>query len=309
MGAAHLAQTRPFAELGVEFKTIGREFDRRNGDEREALRRARQVATECGERLLGFVAAGNVRLPEETPFWLALATSVQSGHSYSGFSVRGVLNSGESRADRERRCVDGKQSAVPTPLSNLPIALLAASGEGPLHTPLPQLSAEISRMALRLSIRNAFYEAMEGWLARELRASSQFAVLPELEVVLWDDEPIHTRVDLCRREKEAMHEFRHCLVSACVEACEAIDVLESPRDGSDLDVQYVTLDQIAAISNRSKRTLEKYLKAGKLPQADRRGGGGRASFWRWDRIRARLLPLVPRVLPVQFPGDRILPPS
>lgn len=48
----------------------------------------------------------------------------------------------------------------------------------------------------------------------------------------------------------------------------------------------VTLDQVAPLVGKKKRTLERYLSDGKLPEPDFRGGGGKAHKWYW-RPRTR----------------------
>lgn len=73
-----------------------------------------------------------------------------------------------------------------------------------------------------------------------------------------------------------------------------------------LDDQMVTLDQAAAISKRSKRTLEKDIKHGRLPRADNLGGGGKASYWYWHRLRPELQKLTAVRLPEVYPDGRIL---
>jgi hypothetical protein len=68
--------------------------------------------------------------------------------------------------------------------------------------------------------------------------------------------------------------------------------------------QYVTLDQIAAIVRRGKRTLERRIKDGTMPFPDLEGGGGRPNEWRWDRVRLWLRDAFGngRELPERFPG-------
>jgi hypothetical protein len=69
-------------------------------------------------------------------------------------------------------------------------------------------------------------------------------------------------------------------------------------------IAYVTLDQMAAIVNRSKRTLErlKYRKANPLPDPDVPGGGGKPDEWDWDKMRPWLEKEYSKHLPKQFPG-------
>jgi hypothetical protein len=51
--------------------------------------------------------------------------------------------------------------------------------------------------------------------------------------------------------------------------------------------QYVTLDQAASLVNRSKKTLERYLRDPKsgMPRPDVEGGGGKPHEWRWPALR------------------------
>jgi hypothetical protein len=85
--------------------------------------------------------------------------------------------------------------------------------------------------------------------------------------------------------------------------------LITPPDDQSLEDQWVTLDQAAAVSGLSKRTLEKRLKAGALPKAGIAGGGGRASSWNWSELRPKLAKYSRRPLPERFPTSRILPSS
>src|SRR5262249_16648231 len=67
---------------------------------------------------------------------------------------------------------------------------------------------------------------------------------------------------------------------------EVIRYLESwlqPEDSS----HFVDLDQMAAVVNRSKSTLEKMKrrKNNPLPLPDIEGGGGKKDEWLWTRIR------------------------
>lgn len=74
-------------------------------------------------------------------------------------------------------------------------------------------------------------------------------------------------------------------------------------------IQYVTLDQAAAIAGRNKKSLERY-RYGKekryrdhpLPNPDIKGGRGCAHQWRWDRLRPWLEKVTARILPKKFPS-------
>jgi hypothetical protein len=69
---------------------------------------------------------------------------------------------------------------------------------------------------------------------------------------------------------------------------------------------YVTLDQMAAMIPRSKRTLERLKKRRKnpLPTPDVEGGGGKADEWEWVKIRPWLEEEFRRQLPEHFPANR-----
>jgi hypothetical protein len=63
--------------------------------------------------------------------------------------------------------------------------------------------------------------------------------------------------------------------------------------------QLVTLDQIAAILEKSKRTMERYRR--KMPCPDLPGRPGRCSLWDWQKIRPWLLEEFHRLLPERYP--------
>jgi hypothetical protein len=76
-----------------------------------------------------------------------------------------------------------------------------------------------------------------------------------------------------------------------------------PADADGDTPQYVTLDQMAALVNRSKKTLERAMNAANsdMPKPDVKGGGGRPHEWRWNRIRPWLETMYTRLLPKRFP--------
>jgi hypothetical protein len=90
-----------------------------------------------------------------------------------------------------------------------------------------------------------------------------------------------------------------------------------PRAQNDIDArsvplpevaapQYVTLDQAAAIINRNKKTLERYLndpsyKKHKMPPPEVEGGGGKPHEWLWSTLRPWLEETFGRQLPDRFP--------
>jgi hypothetical protein len=65
---------------------------------------------------------------------------------------------------------------------------------------------------------------------------------------------------------------------------------------------FVTLDQLAGVVKRSKKTLERYKK--QLGKPVVRGGRGRAAQWSWALVRPRLEKIFEVRLPVVFPGHR-----
>jgi hypothetical protein len=70
--------------------------------------------------------------------------------------------------------------------------------------------------------------------------------------------------------------------------------------------QYVTLDQMAAMVNRVKKTLEREMNShdSDMPEPDVEGGGGKPHEWRWDRIGPWLETKFARPLPKRFPTAR-----
>lgn len=68
--------------------------------------------------------------------------------------------------------------------------------------------------------------------------------------------------------------------------------------------QYVSLDQMAAIVGKSKRTLENLYRKGVLPNPDVLGGGGRAHEWGWANVRLVLQKRFGRNLPDTYPRGR-----
>lgn len=73
------------------------------------------------------------------------------------------------------------------------------------------------------------------------------------------------------------------------------------------DQQYIDLDDLAAIVRHHKRTLER-LKARKVnpfPSPDREGGGGKADYWIWSKVRPWLEQEYGMTLPTTYPDIRI----
>jgi hypothetical protein len=64
------------------------------------------------------------------------------------------------------------------------------------------------------------------------------------------------------------------------------------------------MDQIAAITHLSKRTVERMVKNGELPKRAIEGGRGKAHKWRWSLVRPALMELGFSGLPDRFPASR-----
>jgi len=69
------------------------------------------------------------------------------------------------------------------------------------------------------------------------------------------------------------------------------------------DDRYVTLQQMATLVQKSKKTLENRIsrKENPLPDPDIQGAGGKASEWRWSRVRGWLMEEFQRPLPEKCP--------
>ena len=64
----------------------------------------------------------------------------------------------------------------------------------------------------------------------------------------------------------------------------------------------MTLQQAAAMVNRSKRTLEKH--KAKMPAPRISDGGGKPDEWAWTELRPWLEEYSGRSLPERFPADQ-----
>ena len=82
--------------------------------------------------------------------------------------------------------------------------------------------------------------------------------------------------------------------------------LAAPAAADRIDT-LVTLDQMAAVCSMGKRTLERYLKDGRLPPPTIEGKGGKAHKWRWNEVRPALQKHFRSNLPLKYPGSRFLP--
>jgi hypothetical protein len=84
----------------------------------------------------------------------------------------------------------------------------------------------------------------------------------------------------------------------------ALDAPSGTDAASDAPPDLVTLDQVAAIVHRSKRSLERYKTNGSLPEPAVKGGGGRPDLWEWKTIRPWLEMTFRIKLPDTFPASR-----
>ena len=87
--------------------------------------------------------------------------------------------------------------------------------------------------------------------------------------------------------------------------CEIESALRSQLASPPSSDQYVTLDQMAALVNMSKRTLEsrKSRKENPLPFPDVDGGGGKADEWLYEKIRPWLEADFKKVLRERLPDN------
>ena len=76
----------------------------------------------------------------------------------------------------------------------------------------------------------------------------------------------------------------------------------NPNTNPEVIEQYVTLNQAAAIVNRQKKSLERYLYKEMLPPPDVEGGGGKPHEWKWSRLRPCLELIYKKQLPAKFPS-------
>jgi hypothetical protein len=105
-------------------------------------------------------------------------------------------------------------------------------------------------------------------------------------------------------------ERRKELETLCFEALRAVKarLQQLKSDETNRHLEYVTLDQMAAVVNRSKRTLErlKTRMVNPLPQPKAEGGGGKPDEWVWSEVRPWLEAEYNKNLAEHFPGSRLL---
>lgn len=107
------------------------------------------------------------------------------------------------------------------------------------------------------------------------------------------------RSALAKLPKIESQEFRETLNDEWLQATN--DAIQNTSAESP---QYVRLDQMAAVVNRSKRTLERLKTLGELPVPDVDGGGGMPDEWIWKTVRPILQAKYGKVLPERFPSSR-----
>lgn len=112
--------------------------------------------------------------------------------------------------------------------------------------------------------------------------------------------------------REELYDESDWLAHLCIraevysDACMVLSELTGPEKHSDEQPdELVTLNQVAPLVGLHKRTLERYVRSGSLPQPDIRGGNGKANKWHWTTIRPALQKLSKRLLPERFPGSHL----
>lgn len=129
----------------------------------------------------------------------------------------------------------------------------------------------------------------------------------------WNSEPSANRQERLESQREALRLVSNSLgvfpqlrarIAHCARlAWNRIDATD-PVDDQAME-QYVTLDSASALLRKNKRTLQRWLDNGKLPPACITGGGGKASQWRWSRLKPALERESTMKLPGRFPDLRI----
>jgi hypothetical protein len=109
--------------------------------------------------------------------------------------------------------------------------------------------------------------------------------------------------DRLPREIEMLASRLAEVVTALEESLPAPPSASPPADSTTDAEQYVTLDQMSALVNRSKKTLARQMnaKGSNAPTPDVEGGGGKPHEWVWSKIRPWLEKQFNRQLPERFP--------
>ncbi len=95
------------------------------------------------------------------------------------------------------------------------------------------------------------------------------------------------------------------VIDWCAQQLEINSPINVPETSQTIEC-HVTLQQMAAMVNKSKRTLERLRGDGKLPTPAVKGGNGKADEWKWSDVRRILQNEYNRQLPEVFPADRFI---
>jgi hypothetical protein len=194
----------------------------------------------------------------------------------------------------------GRLSLPPAPLFNYhtPMLLWNRDMLSCIPPSVQSLLAECERLRQPLSDNPSLFlfgapESIEGlWREMERIAMEGIGVaVPPRPDLLRNPPPELDRFVRCLRDdRESSLAFEadvrdaiNIVVAWCWKRIE--DDATARNEGE--PIQYVTLDQAAAVVNRSKKTLErlKSRKNNPLPNPDIEGGGGKPDEWNWDTIR------------------------
>lgn len=115
------------------------------------------------------------------------------------------------------------------------------------------------------------------------------------DIPLSDTELVRARADF---EAWRARACVNTVVESWVSECE-------PPAESTVDC-HVTLLQMAAICNRSKRTLRRLHDDGTLPAPVVQGSKGQPSEWRWSDVRPVLEKRFGKTLPAVFPASQFV---
>jgi hypothetical protein len=81
----------------------------------------------------------------------------------------------------------------------------------------------------------------------------------------------------------------------------AIERWPLEADGQNEVIDYIQLDEAAALVKRQKKTLERALAAGRMPQPDIEGGGGKPHEWEYLKLKPWLEMTYGKRLPLRPP--------
>jgi hypothetical protein len=182
-----------------------------------------------------------------------------------------------------------------------PNPLLRGRGKRKGQSCLKWLEADLQRMEkgkVGKPGQNAARVARER-AATQQTANSQPAATPDLHegivaLKAGQQQIIEGQEQIKETGKEILQEARRRIAPE--------DIPAAPPAEAEAE-QYVTLDQMAALVNRSKKTLERKANAttSDMPAPDVEGGGGKPHEWKWTTIRPWLEKHFNRKLPERFP--------